>query len=47
MTGIRNLKLALSLGTVQALIVFQIHPLGKCFRSFLMSIHYATGGYRE
>jgi len=47
MTGIRNLKLALSLGMVQALIVFQVHPLGKCLHSFLMSIHYAMGGYRE
>jgi len=31
---------------VQVLIVFQIHPLGKRFHSFLMPIHYATGGYR-
>jgi len=30
---------------VQVLIVFQIHSLGKCFHSFLMPIHYATGGY--
>ena len=30
---------------VRVLIVFQIHPLGKCFRSFLMPIYYAMGGY--
>ena len=30
---------------VQIPIVFQIHPLGKRFRPFLMPIHYATGGY--
>ena len=30
---------------VRVLIVFQIHPLGKCFCSFLMPIHYTTGGY--
>ncbi len=33
---------------VQVLIVFQVHRLGKRFRSFLMPIHYATGGeYRK
>ena len=30
---------------IQVLIVFQIHPLEKCFPSFLMPIHYAMGGY--
>jgi len=30
---------------VRVLIVFQIHPLGKHFHSFLMPIHYAMGGY--
>ena len=30
---------------VRVLIVFQIHPLGKRFCSFLMPIHYTMGGY--
>jgi len=32
---------------VWVLIVFQIHPHGKRFHSFLMPIHYATGVYGE